>query len=217
MDLLWLVLGWLAYSALHSLLAALSVKTWVTQRWPGAAPWYRLAYNALAVVLVLPLVWSTYTIPGEWLWQWQGAGAWLANGLALAALISFWRSTGSYDMGEFLGLKPLREGRQDAVEHDGFRISTVHRFVRHPWYFLGLVLIWTRDMNAPMLISALAITLYFIVGSRLEERKLEAHFGKVYRDYCRKVPGLVPLPWKRLSTTEADALVQSAGHRQHEL
>lgn len=205
-----LALGWLAYAALHSLLATLSVKAWVTRRRPAFAPWYRLAYNALAVVLVLPLVWATYAIPSEWLWRWNGIWAALANGLALVALIGFWRSTGSYDMGEFLGLKPLRERRQDAVEHDGFRISTVHRFVRHPWYFLGLVLIWTRDMNAPLLVSALAITLYFIVGSRLEEHKLEAHFGEVYRNYCRKVPGLMPLPWKRLSAPEAREMMHHA-------
>lgn len=111
-------------------------------------------------------------------------------------------------MGEFLGLKPLRERRRNVTEHDGFRISPLHRHVRHPWYALGLVLIWTRDMNAPLLISALAITLYLILGSRLEEKKLEAHFGAAYRDYKDKVPALLPLPWKRLSAAEADALVR---------
>lgn len=214
MNLVWLALGWLAYAGLHSLLAALSVKAWTTRYWPALAPWYRLAYNALALVLMLPLAWANYAIPGEWLWQWQGARAWLANGLALAALIGFWRSTGSYDMDEFLGLKPLREGRQDAVEHDGFRISTMHRFVRHPWYFLGLILIWTRDMNAPLLVSALAITLYFIAGSRLEERKLEAHFGEVYREYRQRVPGLIPLPWKSLSASEVEGLMQRTTGRE---
>lgn len=217
MNLVWLALGWLAYATLHSLLAALSVKAWVTRRWPGFAPWYRLAYNLLASLLVLPLLWATYTIPGNWLWRWEGIWAWLANGLALAALAGVWRSSSTYDMGEFIGFKPLRERRTDAVEHDGFRISALHHHVRHPWYALGLVLIWTRDMNAPLLVSALAVTLYFAIGARLEERKLEAHFGAAYRAYRKKVPGLLPLPWKRLSTIEAEALVQGARHRQDEL
>lgn len=205
-DLVLLALGWLAYALIHSLLATLSVKAWATRRWPGCAPYYRLAYNLLALVLVLPLAWATYAIPGDWLWRWTGPGAWLANGLALAALAGFWLSTGSYDMAEFLGVKPLRERRADAAEHDGFRISPLHRHVRHPWYALGLLLIWTRDMNAPLLVSAGAITLYFILGARLEERKLEAHFGAAYRDYRQKVPGFVPLPWKRLSAAAAEAL-----------
>ena len=208
MNLTWLTLGWIAYAALHSLLAALAVKAWVTRRWPGFAPYYRLAFNALAVVLVLPLVWATYAIPGDWLWRWTGPAAWVANGLALAALAGFAVSSGTYDMGEFLGTRPWREKRTDAVEHEGFRISPLHRFVRHPWYALGLVLIWTRDMNAPLLVSAGAITLYLIVGARLEERKLEAHFGAAYRDYMKQVPGLFPLPWKILSAADASTLTQ---------
>lgn len=207
-SLLWLALGWIAYAALHSLLAALSCKTWVTRHWPGLAPVYRLAFNAIAVVLLLPLAWATYAIPGEWLWRWTGVAAWIANGLALGALGGFWLTTDSYDMGEFLGTRPWREKRTDAVEHEGFRISPLHRYVRHPWYALGLVLVWTRDMNAPLLVSSSAITLYLIVGAWFEERKLEAHFGGAYRDYCKNVPGLIPLPWKWLSAANAATLVQ---------
>ncbi len=217
MDLFWLTLGWVAYSVFHSLLAALAVKAWVTRRWPAFAPYYRLAFNGLAVIFVLPLVWASYAIPGDWLWRWTGSAAWVANGLALAALAGFWFSTGSYDMGEFLGTRPLREKRADAVEHEGFRISPLHRYVRHPWYALGLVLIWTRDMNAPLLVSAGAITLYLFVGAWLEERKLAAHFGTAYRAYCATVPGLIPLPWKHISAAKAEELMKSARHRQHEL
>jgi len=217
MNLTWLALGWITYAALHSLLAALAVKAWVTRRWPGLAPYYRLAFNTLAVVLILPLVWATYTIPDEWLWRWTGPAAWIANGLALAALAGFVVSSGTYDMGEFLGTRPWRERRTDAVEHEGFRISTLHRFVRHPWYALGLVLVWTRDMNAPLLVSSGAITLYLIVGAWLEERKLEAHFGAVYQDYKKQVPGLIPLPWRYLSAAGVAKLMQGARHRQDKL
>lgn len=217
MDLLWLALGWVAYATLHSWLAALRIKAWLTHRWPAFAPYYRLAFNLQSAILVLPLVWATYAIPGDWFWRWTGLGAWVANGLALVALAGFWLSSGTYDMGEFLGTKPLSEKRRDAVEHDGFRISPLHRYVRHPWYALGLVLIWTRDMNAPLVVSALAITLYFVIGSWLEERKLEVHFGSAYTEYRQRVPALIPLPGKRLSVAEAEKLMQGAGHRQHEL
>jgi protein-S-isoprenylcysteine O-methyltransferase Ste14 len=206
----WLALGWIAYATLHSLLAALAVKAWVTRHWPSLAPWYRLAYNGFAVVSLLPLVWAIYALPADWLWRWTGPLAWVANGLAVAALAGFYFSTRNYDMGEFLGTRPWREKRTDAVEHEGFRISPLHRHVRHPWYALGLLLIWTRDMNAPLLVSASAMTLYFLVGSRFEERKLEAHFGAVYRDYKKQVPGLFPLPWQWLSAANAETLVQRA-------
>ena len=62
-------------------------------------------------------------------------------------------------------------------------------------------------MNAPLLVSAAAITLYFVVGSRLEERKLIAQYGKRYRDYIARVPGLMPLPWKYLTAKEAEEMI----------
>ena len=207
-KLLFLACGWLAYAGLHSLLAALAVKAWVTRCWPVVAPYYRLAYNAFAGVALLPLLWAIYALPGEPLWRWNGPWAWLANGIALAALVGFVLSSRHYDMDEFLGLKPWREQRHDAVEHDGLYISPFHRHVRHPWYSFGLLLIWTRDMNAPFLVSAVAMTLYFVIGSRLEERKLVAHFGATYREYCRRVPGLIPLPGKCLTALEADDLMR---------
>lgn len=58
-----------------------------------------------------------------------------------------------------------------------------------------------------MLVSALIMTTYFIVGSKLEERKLISYHGECYRRYMGKVAGLVPLPWKTISKAEALALV----------
>ncbi len=61
-------------------------------------------------------------------------------------------------------------------------------------------------MNAAMVVSALWITGYFILGSRLEEQKLLARFGDTYRDYMARVPGLLPRPWKILGRDEARRL-----------
>lgn len=209
MELYGLALGWVVYALLHSLLATLSAKHWVSIHWPDLARWYRAIYNFIAMLLLMPLAWASLTIPGDWLWRWTGFSYWLANGLTVAALAGLALS-GSYDMGEFLGIRPLREKRRDAWEHEEFRISPLHRFVRHPWYALALVLVWTRNMNAPGLVSATAITLYLVIGSRLEERKLIRRFGAAYEEYRAKVPALIPLPWKRLSVEEATSLVECA-------
>ena len=52
-----LALLWAAYGALHSLLASLEVKRWAFARWPRLGPAYRLLYNGVAVVLLLPILW----------------------------------------------------------------------------------------------------------------------------------------------------------------
>lgn len=167
-------------------------------------PGYRAAFNMVSIVTLFPVLWLVYGAGGDWLWRWTGIVAWLMNGMALVALLCFFVSTRFYDMDEFLGLRQIRE-RGNADVQD-FTISVFHRFVRHPWYSFSLVLIWTRDMNGPFLVSALAITVYFFVGSKFEERKLIATYGEKYRRYIAKVPGLVPLPWKYLTPTEAEAL-----------
>lgn len=207
MKLIAIALVWSAYFALHSLLSATAIKAWVARHWPRLMPGYRAAFNVIAAVALLPVLWLVYGAGGEWLWQWRGVWAWLANGVALVAILCFYLSTRAYDMGEFLGLRQLKEHSQD--DRQTFTLSVFHRYVRHPWYCFGLVLMWTRDMNAPLLVSVLAITVYFFIGSKLEERKLVAHYGETYRRYMAKVPGLIPLPWKHLTVAEAEALMQA--------
>ena len=208
MKLAAIALAWLGYFALHSVLAATSFKAWVAGRWPQFMPGYRIAFNILSTLTLIPVLWLVYRGDSDWLWRWQGPFAWLADGLALAAILGLLLSGPGYDMSEFIGLRQLRQHGDDHPEN--FTVSVVHRFVRHPWYCVGLVLIWTRDMNGPLLVSALMITAYLVVGSKLEEGKLLAAYGETYRRYMEKVPGLIPLPWKRLSAAEAAALTESA-------
>ncbi|MCK9389874.1 MAG: hypothetical protein M0Q22_15975 [Sulfuritalea sp.] len=201
-----IALAWLGYFLLHSVLAASSVKAWVAGRWPQFMRGYRILFNVLATLTLIPVLWLVYGVESNWLWQWRGAWAWLTNGIALTAILCLLVSGRSYDMGEFFGLRQLMAQCDDQPE--SFTLSTLHRFVRHPWYCIGLILIWTRDMNGPLLVSALMITAYFVIGSKLEEGKLIASYGENYRRYMAKVPGLIPLPWKYLTAGEAAALMQ---------
>jgi len=205
-SMVWLALAWLAYSALHSALASLPAKRALAAAFPHLMPFYRLAFNAQAVLLLLPLLWLTYRNPGALLWRWQGVAFWFGNGLALAALGGFWHTLSSYDMKEFLGLRQWRGHVERIEDQEHFHLSWYHRFVRHPWYFFGLVLLWTRDMYALPLLSTVMITLYFVIGSRLEERKLLIYHGDTYRRYMAHVPGLFPLPWKFLGAEEKERL-----------
>lgn len=205
-HLLWLSLAWLAYFALHSLLASITVKRWVEQHYPDWMPRYRLLFNLLAVLLLIVPLWLLYRDPGPKLIEWQGMMAWVANLVALLAVAGFVWSSRYYDSGEFLGFRQLRDNVRVVEDQEQFRISPLHRFVRHPWYFLGMLLIWTRDMDAGFLLSALLLTAYFVIGSRWEERKLVAYHGEAYRRYRQQVPGLLPLPWRYLTQAQASQL-----------
>ena len=166
--------------------------------------------NLFAVLLLIPPLYLTYGWQGPWLWHWTGIGWWLANGVALSALALFYRSLRYYDIREFMGSRQWQAKERKVEDQEVLRISPLHRHVRHPWYALALVLIWTRDMNGAFLLTAVAITLYFIVGSRLEERKLVAFHGDAYREYLKRVPGLLPWPWRRLTQEDAEKIQKYA-------
>lgn len=212
MKLAWIAFAWVVYGAVHSLLASFAFKNRIARRWPDAMPAYRMAFNIFAGLSLLPVLWLVYGTESEWLWRWTGAWAWLANGLALAAIAAAMVAGPAYDMNEFLGLRQIRQADHGIEDREGFRISRLHRHVRHPWYSLCLVLLWTRDMNGAFLVSAIAVTLYFILGSRLEENKLIAIHGDAYREYRKRVPGLLPSPWRYLRQLDVDRLMQGSRH-----
>ena len=205
-NILNLLVAWLLYFGFHSSLASLRAKNWTAAHWPRFTPYYRLAYNLLATVLLIPPLWLVHSSQADPLWTWHGAWRWLMDGLALVAIVAFWWSLRYYDMGEFLGIRRVADPGQDRR----LALSPFHRFVRHPWYCFGLVIIWTRDMDPAWLASCLLITLYFAVGSRLEERKLVVEFGAPYRRYQQRVPALFPLPGQYLSRTEAEGITATA-------
>ena len=206
-----LLVVWLVYFALHSALASLTVKTWMAACCPNLMPAYRIGFNTIATLALLPIIWLLYSNPGLEIWRWSGRWAYLANGLALAAVTGFLYTLRDYDGSEFLGLRQWFNQTRSVEDQESFHLTSAHRFVRHPWYFFSLVILWTRDMNEAMLLSALLMTAYFIVGSRMEERKLITYHGERYRRYREKVAGLVPLPWKTISKAEALALVSGEG------
>lgn len=206
------VLGmmWILYFAIHSLIASLTFKRWVTAHQPNLLSKYRFIFNVIATSLLIPPLLLTFMWRGPLLWEWSGAYRWLADCLALAAFGGFLWTLRGYDMGEFLGLKQLRQGTQTIEDQESFHISTLHRFVRHPWYSFALVILWTRDMNLALLITTFFITLYFWVGSQLEETKLLVYHGAAYARYRKRVPRLIPLPWKYLSRREATEILAAA-------
>ncbi len=125
----------------------------------------------------------------------------MAHGVTVIVMLGFMWSSRAYDMRVFMGLE---ESRTDAPT--GFGLSPLHRWVRHPWYALGLLWLWTRDMDSARLAAALTITLYVWLGAYLEDRKLEREWGARYRDYRAKIPGLLPRPWRYLSRSEYENL-----------
>ena len=207
-----MIILWLLYFSIHSLFASLKFKQLVLSSFPAVMPWYRLLFNLLATLLLIPPVFLMLKFPGEIVWQWTGYWFYLANLLALLAIGGFVLSLKTYDSSEFLGTRQLKEGRKDIKEQESFHLSVFHRYVRHPWYAFALVLIWTRDMYISYLLSAILMSLYFIIGSYFEEKKLIVFHGDQYRLYRKYVAALIPLPWRILTKQKAAEIAALNSH-----
>ena len=201
-----LLVAWLLYFVAHSLLASLWVKQRVAARWPNLMPAYRLVFNALAIALLVPIAWIMLVHTWPLVWQWHGAARVVSNVLAVLAALGFIWSLKYYDLQEFFGIRQWRGQITQITEQEHLKISPLHRFVRHPWYFFAMVLLWSRDMDLAQLITSVMLSIYFIIGSRMEEKKLLVYYGERYQRYQQRVPGLFPLPGRVLSAAEAAAL-----------
>jgi methanethiol S-methyltransferase len=122
-----------------------------------------------------------YALPLPW------AAAMTAGMIAGAALlaVSFLRSDPAY----FVGLRQL--GSTDA----GPRLVTAgpYRVVRHPIYSAALLALWCSPVQtAGTLAFCAGVTVYMLIGSEFEERRLIGQFGDEYRRYQARVARLIP-------------------------
>jgi protein-S-isoprenylcysteine O-methyltransferase Ste14 len=185
-----LVLLWLLFGILHSVLAA----TWWKRRmehWLGVHyKFYHFSYSVFAAVtLVGVLVFQVY-LPSQLLYT---APVWvkLLLGLPLSAGLVI---MGVLIRKYFFSLSGIsvfyKEQPPAALELGG-----VHRYVRHPLYSGTLLFIWSLFFIFPYtknLLACLVITGYTVWGATLEEKKLVAQFGEKYTAYKKRVPMLIP-------------------------
>lgn len=69
----------------------------------------------------------------------------------------------------------------------------VHRYVRHPLYTAMFLVFWGRAFDEAALMTAAWATLYLVIGTRFEERKLMEIYGADYARYSAAVPRFLPL------------------------
>lgn len=184
-----------AYYALHSLLSANGIKAKLTRLVP--VRYYRLGFNLLATVLLAALFIVYFMVEKKQLWTLMKPMVFGGAILCIMGVSWVTRAFKKYDLGEFTGLEQLRTGQQPV--HTKLVVRGLNGRVRHPLYFGSLLLIWGVVLllqNDASLAFAMISTIYLIIGSRLEEEKLVAQFGKAYQKYQREVPMLVP-KWKR--------------------
>jgi len=189
----WILLAVMVYSALHSVLASLWVKAAVRRRFGShRMRAYRLAYNIIATVTLLPILAlpvllpdkNIYSIPTPWLYLTLAGQA-----FSVAILVISLLQTGAL---EFLGVRQLFDV-PDERKPQKLILTGFYRWVRHPLYFAGLLFIWLSPvMTRNLLALYVGFTLYLYIGALFEEHKMLCEFGEAYRQYKKRTPMLMP-------------------------
>ncbi len=201
MDYLLLASLWIVWCVVHSGMISVTATEFFKRRLRGHYRFYRLFYNVLAVATIIPVLLYARSLHEHVLFRWEGyLIVFQVLLLTLAGLLAL-AGARHYDMLQLLGLRQIMTGASHGVLSESGKLdaSGILAVTRHPWYLAAIILIWAdyRSLTMATLITNLILTVYLVVGTILEERKLVIELGEEYRQYQRQVPML--LPWKRLA------------------
>jgi methanethiol S-methyltransferase len=181
-----LVLGWIVYFAIHSVLAADSVKLIFKKLLQNGFRFYRIFYSIISTIGLLALLVLNATMETERLFNPEGLVQYLSLMLATFGVIIVSRAFKEHNALGFVGLKP---------EEIKFRRSGILNYVRHPIYSGTILIVVGFFLFTPTmatLASTLCILGYLPIGIYLEEKKLIRQFGNQYIQYKKEVPSLIP-------------------------
>ena len=188
--MLLLAFAWLLYGAIHSFMASNYFKNFVVKILGKYFRFYRLIYNVLAFVLLIPVFAVQFSSEKEMLWQISIYQPVIGKFITICGVLFVFRALQGYDLLEFSGLDFNKKQEQGEFKSDGLL-----KYMRHPIYFGILISVWgifLADASTRSLTSAVAITIYLFVGIYFEEKKLLAVFGEKYKRYQQEVTMLIP-------------------------
>jgi protein-S-isoprenylcysteine O-methyltransferase Ste14 len=207
------LIAMLIFGLIHSILAGREIKTAFQRRFGDRAchGLYRIVYNGVTVMTLIPIAYLIVFAETRQVWQfdlrWE-LPLMIVQGIGLVGLVV---SLLQIDLGRFLGTAQLRaylSGAPLPLPPEPLQTSGLYAIVRHPLYLFSLLTIWpVTTMTDTYLGFCIGATLYFVIGSWYEERRLIGAFGDDYRAYQRRIPWLIPF---RPSSQKRDKAGQNA-------
>lgn len=184
------------FFSVHSIMASSKLKNKINLLNPVFNSYYRLVFNIVSTLLLMPIVYVYYKLPTEYLFTPTLLYQLVGVLLSIAGIYIVFDSFKNYRTDEFLGTYQIKN-------HHDYHPTKLSRtgwngIVRHPLYFGGIILVIGLLLIMPTVklgITCLLVILYLYVGSVWEEKKLKSEFGSVYADYQRDVSMLMPLKW----------------------
>jgi methanethiol S-methyltransferase len=194
MKFIALALIWSAYCFQHSFLISNGFIGVVKSRYKKFFPFYRLVYVIISFALLVPVLYYSHLWRSEIIITWSPFLNYIRYALIAISLFIAGKSLLiDYDPLAFIGFRQIMNyhSHKESLQ-TGIKKTGLLGIVRHPLYFASIVLLWCNTFRLSDIVVNSVLTLYFIIGTLLEERKLVLEFGDSYVQYKKEVPMLIP-------------------------
>jgi methanethiol S-methyltransferase len=186
---------WTAYCILHSLLVSTRFTNLLARSLKNYYAFYRIFYVSLSLVLLIPLIRYTDQSDSNIIITYSPLLNIVRYMLILGSLsMFFWAFFIDYDSLSFFGIRQILDfGKTKKINpSEGLKRNGLLGVVRHPMYSALIVYLWCSTFTVTGIIVNIVLTIYIIIGTILEEKKLVLEFGDTYVKYQQEVPMLIP-------------------------
>jgi len=156
---------------------------------------YRFFYILISLILLIPLINFTAQSDTRIIITYGYTLSIIRYALISGALLMFfWAFFFNYDSLSFFGIRQILSfGKIKKINPtEEIRRNGLLGIMRHPMYLALIIYLWCQTFRVMDILINTVLTIYVIIGTRLEEKKLVLEFGDTYIKYQQEVPMLIP-------------------------
>jgi len=195
MKYLLIALMWAGYCLLHSFLISIKFTDLMTRWLKDYYAFYRIFYISISLVLLIPLINYTAQLDNNIIIIY-GQTLNIVRYILISGslLMFFWAFFFNYDSLSFFGIRQaLNFGKIRKIDpSEEVKRNGLLGIIRHPMYFSLMIYLWCQTFRMSDIVVNIVLTIYIIMATRLEEKKLVLEFGDTYVKYQQEVPMFIP-------------------------
>ncbi len=195
MKYLFIAFMWTGYCSLHSYLISIRFTNLMTRLLKDYYAFYRLAYVMISIILLVPIIKYSAQVNDPVIVTYEFPLSIVRYVLMSGSLIMFfWAFFFDYDSLSFLGIRQILDfGKTKKTDQsEEIKRNGLLGIIRHPMYFSLTIYLWCQTFRVLDIVVNTVLTLYVLIGTMLEEKKLVIKFGDSYIKYQQEVPMLIP-------------------------
>jgi methanethiol S-methyltransferase len=186
---------WIGYCALHSYLISIGFTNLMIRLLRNYYAFYRLFYVLISFVLLIPLINYTGHADTRIIITYEYPLSIVRYALIVGSLTMFFYAFFfNYDPLSFFGIRQILNFKKakDKGSSADIRKNGLLGIIRHPMYLALIVFLWCQIFTTMDIVVNAVLTIYVVIGTKLEEKKLILEYGDRYLKYQQEVPMLIP-------------------------